>query len=459
MKRWLLGFGLIGCVIAVVQTRLVAQTGTAAMNGRVTQDGKPVAGVVVLLSPVGNRTVDREQKPPARVVTDGDGRFRLTDLPAGRYRVLAAAPGMVNEEQKAEPYFFGRMIQLSEGETLDNVNFKLAKGGVMTGQVTDPQGQPMIAARLQLLQVQPDGSKRMMQLPMANPFMFQTDDRGVYRLFGLPAGRYAVAVGMNTQNGPVTREGYPMTYHPSATWEKEAAIIEITPGHEASDIDIHIKGERRKRYAVRVRVVDEASGKPLAGQAVGYGPVRNEAPGGFYPANPSAISDAQGYARLPGVLSGRYGAALAPWRNDQQPIEYFSAATPFEVSNGDVEGIEVRAYRGANLSGAVVIEGVGDASLITKLGYEALWAVSYQNGASAASRALTIHRDGTFQVTGLLPGNLRFKLLQEIAPGLMIVRVEAEHATSSGEIPLAPGQTVAGVRLVLAYGSASQPPK
>jgi hypothetical protein len=45
------------------------------------------------------------------------------------------------------------------------------------------------------------------------------------------------------------------------------------------------------------------------------------------------------------------------------------------------------------------------------------------------------------------------------AAGCEIMRVEAENVAPNQEIPLAPGQTLSGVRIVLAYGSANQPPK
>jgi hypothetical protein len=70
-----------------------------------------------------------------------------------------------------------------------------------------------------------------------------TDDRGVYRAYGLPAGRYKVKVGdPSTGRTKVLfgRAPLPESYHPGVTNRSKAEVVEVAAGSEATDIDIRV---------------------------------------------------------------------------------------------------------------------------------------------------------------------------------------------------------------------------
>ena len=91
-----------------------------------------------------------------------------------------------------------KVITVVPGEEIKDVDFALVPGGVITGRVLTPEGRPAIAERIAVTPVaQPDQTRSTLNLPGA---MLETDDRGVYRIFGLLPGRYVVSAGTAGQS-------------------------------------------------------------------------------------------------------------------------------------------------------------------------------------------------------------------------------------------------------------------
>ena len=65
-----------------------------------------------------------------------------------------------------------------------------------------------------------------------------TDDRGVYRAFGLPPGKYKVSVGESDRGTKSSREYFKETFYPSVTDAAKATVIEVTEGSVTNDVDI-----------------------------------------------------------------------------------------------------------------------------------------------------------------------------------------------------------------------------
>jgi hypothetical protein len=155
-------------------------------------------------------------------------------------------------------------VALGDGEEVDGIDFSLTKGGVITGRVTYAEERPIVEQYVNLMRVDERGQR----IPSfsVNPFMFNTDDRGIYRVFGLVPGRYKVSVGDAPDSGMV-RIGfgggtYSRTFHPDITDESRATIIEVTAGGEATGIDIKMGGAS-KSFVATGRVIDADTGKQL----------------------------------------------------------------------------------------------------------------------------------------------------------------------------------------------------
>ena len=70
-----------------------------------------------------------------------------------------------------------------------------------------------------------------------------TDDRGIYRIYGLPAGNYLVWAGGPTYNPGVDPYDTDVpTYAPSSTRDT-ATEITVRSGEETTNVDIRYRGE------------------------------------------------------------------------------------------------------------------------------------------------------------------------------------------------------------------------
>src|SRR6185369_8698199 len=105
-------------------------------------------------------------------------------------------------------------------------------GGVITGKITDADGKPLIDQNVLLSQV--DAS---FEAGGWNSHL-HTDDRGIYRAFGLRPGKYKVSVGQDESLPTDPRPAYRQTFYPSVTDFAKATVIEVTAGSEATNIDI-----------------------------------------------------------------------------------------------------------------------------------------------------------------------------------------------------------------------------
>lgn len=318
---------------------------TASIGGRVTIAGKPAVNAVIIVTETVLKIDAGASEPPIRfqtkVRTDGDGCYLVGGLAEGRYHVRAVLNALVDSGKAFDPDS-GRMVTLDEGEARENIDFPLIRGGVITGKVLDDEGAPLIAKRVRLYTLDEQGQKRAYNLLYE---MEETDDRGVYRLYGLPPGRYIISA-----DGRDAR--FVTTWHPDTTDEQQARIIEIKEGSEVTEVDIRF-GSARKTYEAAGRVVDRETGKPVPRVYVSCmsRQVKDGASSGY---SVTAVADGQGNFKALGLLPGHYQAMVMDVLGD---AGYMSEAAEFEVTNDNVSGIELKAFPGASISGFVVIEG------------------------------------------------------------------------------------------------------
>src|SRR5215212_3574293 len=122
----------------------------ARITGRVlTADtGRPVRRARAL--------VNAAELPGGRAtLTDDNGVFELTDLPAGRYTLSISKTGFVGLSYgQRRPLQAGTPLQLREGQQLTGIEFRLPRGSVVAGHVFDETGDPMPGAAVRVLRYQ-----------------------------------------------------------------------------------------------------------------------------------------------------------------------------------------------------------------------------------------------------------------------------------------------------------------
>lgn len=439
-------------VFALLTSPTWAQTvkkeAASTVSGTVTLNGTGVRSAVVSLQ-AQNQPVPQQ---PLRAKTDADGRFRFNEVAAGQYLINALTPGFysANDFQYGLP---GRTLNVGKGETIENIELSLKRGAVITGRVTDENYEPIVETQVQLQRV---GDRLPLRQNMLSFDMHRTDDRGVYRIYGLPPGKYHVSVGLPVQEGVFssqnTRVFIEQTFHPDATNQAQAKVIEVEEGQVASDVDIRI-AKMKNSYEVSGRVVDAQTGQPVVGASLAFGSIHPStgritgwASGGYR-------TDANGEFHLLGLRAGKYEVFL---RSSGDKDEYYSNPMQFEVANSDLANIEIRAFRGAIISGWAIIEGSTDPAILAK---RPLLRVGTINEAPAffhaSQRSAQVKPDGSFQLTGVPAGKMRLTS-ERVIPGLTLVRVEQNGvAVKDNSIEVRQGEQISNIRVVFAHSTAA----
>lgn len=425
-------------------------TGTAIISGRVTVEGKAAAGVTVAAA---TSDYGPERKVFGQSVTDADGHFRLTNIPAGRMTVQALAEAFVLAQGTSSEES-GKTITVAEGETIENLEFTLARGGVVTGRVTQSNGQPVIGEHVSIALVDEAGKK----VPSFyfNPFLFDTDDRGVYRVYGLRAGRYLISVGQTKGTISMGNGGrfFPQTFHPGVTDEAKATIVEVTAGGEATGVDITLDPPKRT-YVATGRIVNAETGKPVPDVTYGYGTYSaSEKRVGAFGFN-NTTTNAKGEFRIEGLLPDQYAAFAFNIGGDSTPLaDSYSDSAIFEITDANVTDLEIKLHRGATISGIAVLENPNDKAALAQLSKLQLNVFNSASEIGALSfRPDRINADGSFLLKGLRPGKTRIALGgYPPVKGFSLVRVERNGTEQQGGIDVGAGEQINGVRLVLAYG-------
>jgi hypothetical protein len=203
---------------------------TGALSGRVVnENGQPVAHATVYV------TSTPSLPQPRNTSTDDDGNFVVSGLDALVYVVNATAPSYVTaprEPDSLPPYY----------RIGDSMTIRLLKGGVITGTVTSPTGDPMVQTGVRAILVRDSNGK-----PATGPrFPVErsTDDRGIYRIYGLAGGTYLVSAGGRGPYGYSSNayDSDTPTYSPSSTRDTAAEVV-VRAGDETPGVDIRYRGE------------------------------------------------------------------------------------------------------------------------------------------------------------------------------------------------------------------------
>jgi len=112
----------------------------------------------------------------------------------------------------------------------------MIKWGVITGTVTTSTGDPVVGVRVRAQIIRDrDGQRSRYGASMRER---TTDDRGNYRIYGLPTGTYLVFAG----GGFGAYEGDAPTYAPSSVLDT-ASEISVRAGEETTSVDIRYRSE------------------------------------------------------------------------------------------------------------------------------------------------------------------------------------------------------------------------
>lgn len=447
------------------------------ITGRVVnEDGAPMPNVSVNIIGISTDLMTRNRQS---VVTDDDGNFRAEKLDPGAYTINASVPGYVisadgmGDEQSQSPRYY---------RPGDSVTVRMVKGGVITGKVLNDSGVPVIG-----IPVIPVLVRDELGQPARNnslQIQRQTDDRGIYRIYGLPPGTYIVLAGgrdiySGRQNPFVAKVP---TFYPSATRDT-ATELTLRNGEEHSNIDIRYRGERG--YSISGKIIGlpdqpRASGNVIIGTTVTLAQGDNVISNAWV--NP--MSGGNGYA-LYGVPDGEYTVQASRGGGSGQEDILRSAPRRVTIRGGSITGVDLTLAPTASLAGTVQRESLPTEQrppacasphpaypeeIVLKAEQIAPQARKSQPGLFEEEPRSSPNDKGEFKLRGLDPGRY---YLTALLPGeawylRAITRKSAAPAARSkpaaksatadvnaADISLKAGEKVSDVTMTIAEGAAS----
>jgi hypothetical protein len=186
--------------------------------------------------------------------TRGDGSFSFSDLARARYEVEAFHQGFTERIYAVQSEISGMWdpwIPLGPGQKLDNVDFHLNATSVISGKVTDEDGDPVVGIKVSAVHpaFQPGGI-----MDTSSRKNTTTDDRGEFRLAELISGNYFVRAGGSEQTtGSILGEtlwNYRPAYYPAAARVDGAIEVPVAAGTEVRGIEIRVTSASKKTYAI-----------------------------------------------------------------------------------------------------------------------------------------------------------------------------------------------------------------
>jgi hypothetical protein len=256
--------------------------------------------------------------------------------------VGASLPGFVSAQDAAIESGESKFYRLG-----DSVNISLVKGGVITGIVRDANGEPVVGISVRAVRLR-DAMGRA--VPHAFPSSSRmTDDRGIYRLYGLQAGIYIVTTGGNTRLFGLANayDGDAPTYYPSSTRDT-AAEVSVRGGEEATGIDIRYRGERGRTISGIVSgIMDQTLRRDIS-------ITLSQASNGAYEATTYVPPGPKLSFSFNGVADGEY--ELTAQQGLGEGDNAFSPPRRVSVKGSDVTGIELTLAPLGSIEGNVFLE-------------------------------------------------------------------------------------------------------
>jgi len=371
-KRSFLTIVSAGFLVMITWTASSALAQTAAPQGHSTIHGRAIyqdterpvrRAPVVLIS-------DEDSSQSRTTVTDGRGEFSFKNLPAGRYHVIVNSTGYLNGFPQIDSNKRKATDVTVDGTSSAETVVSAERGGVITGKITYPDGEPAVGAQVNVFMKE---GKRWSHATFVSSCA-QTDDRGIYRIYPLQPGEYVLSV-IEQSLVIEDREGGTMQtvgnkslnpyFYLDASTLKSARVIQVELGREMNNINITLA--ERASYKVGGTVV--AGGKPLSGAYLRLSP-RDEGLGGPTLDRPYGIparADKDGQWVFSEVPDGTYEIELdstsdqfyerSQDEGNKPRQKFIRQPLPVTVAGGDVSDLVISLSSGGRISGSIIVEG------------------------------------------------------------------------------------------------------
>src|SRR4030095_5346588 len=160
-------------------------------------------------------------------------------------------------------------FDLSPGQSVDDVQISLKRGGILAGGVRDAEGEPLAEISVFAMRLVPAGRHRGLETIQGG--VGQTNDLGEFRIAKLAEGDYLVIAAHQPRmlSGPAVPSRPPFalapTYYPGTSERRGAQVVPVRAGETAAGLWFAMVS--LPAFSVSGVVVNEA-GLPLGGGLV-----------------------------------------------------------------------------------------------------------------------------------------------------------------------------------------------
>lgn len=450
----------------------VAVAGAAQIAGRVMSGDASPAPVRRAIVSIAGGALDSARA----AITDDEGRFTFTSLPAGTYSISAKKAAWLPAESGASrPGRPGSRIALAAGEKR-TVAVTMFRGAAVSGVLRNPNGAPLAGVNVYALPARAlrEGDRGQSEAVLTN-------DRGEFRIYGLSPGEYVItavptpggsgeigarstaatdallaaltqrqsapnAAGNNAPPmTPAPAAGYAPIYFPGTPLPADAQRIRLGAGEERDSLSFEVM-----RVPVAAIEGTLSGNVPnLAGVQLAIVPeVRELRMGAGAPSIVAVPPNELGEFKYVNLAPGRYQVVARALGGPPEPVpgatgrgrvggagsavvsgtgETLYAVADVDIRGQDVKGLSLALQPGGSISGTVVFDsggtpppaGFGSVRLGVTL---AEGNYMYSFGGTRIGNmlsdvpAVNVRPDGTFRISGLGPA--RYTITCMLAPDL-----------------------------------------
>jgi hypothetical protein len=185
-------------------------------------------------------------------ITDRDGKFKISKIPPGEYVLSVSQHG----------YFVPNGFTLSNSapvgsfkvqprEQIRDVQFEMTPSGTISGRVWKSNGTLTSNAGIQVLQYRYSVTGEPM-LNFLTALTLSSNDKGEYRQWGLPSGKYFVLASPPQSANPQSETGMIPTFYTNSRSLETATPVIVERGKETEHIDITLLNAQRHSVTVNL---------------------------------------------------------------------------------------------------------------------------------------------------------------------------------------------------------------
>jgi protocatechuate 3,4-dioxygenase beta subunit len=340
VKRLLIAFSCLVAVAFALQNASPKNVSGITIQGTVLQEpgGQPIRKANVRFSTRDGQSMDQYSD-----TTDADGRFKVDNVKPGRYASSVEHPGFVRSASGKQPASI--LVQPGQGTT--DLVFYMQPAAVITGKITDLDGDPISNVGISALRV----GSAMRRMNFHDSGSAVTNDLGEFRISDLRAGRYTITANPpqgfrapHAESKDKLKENliYATTYYPGTLDKGQSVPVEVHPGDEAP-VNFGILASPAYRVAGTVAGVPK--GAPLTEIML-------------FSKDHTSVQNQQlgegGKFELQNVLPGSYTASLlvVTGVSEGRPAtKMMPVVEPIEVSTANLDGLQLQPNPGGTVRG------------------------------------------------------------------------------------------------------------